>query len=89
MRYEQVGTTGLPAISLTALMRPKPTADRPFVTGLPTSGTPLTAYKALVEMHKASQLASSVVTFNMDRYVGLPKSIRAIIALCTVISTLR
>lgn len=31
----------------------KPTADRPFVLGLPTGGTPLTAYKALVEMHKA------------------------------------
>ena len=25
----------------------KPTADRPFVLGLPTGGTPLTAYKAL------------------------------------------
>ena len=29
----------------------KPTADRPFVLGLPTGGTPLTAYKALVELH--------------------------------------
>lgn len=31
----------------------KPTADRPFVLGLPTGGTPMTTYKALVEMHKA------------------------------------
>ena len=25
----------------------KPTADRPFVLGLPTGGTPMTTYKAL------------------------------------------
>ncbi len=37
----------------------KPTADRPFVLGLPTGGTPMTTYKALVEMHKA------VVAFRM------------------------
>ncbi|MBD4513571.1 glucosamine-6-phosphate deaminase, partial [Xanthomonas citri pv. citri] len=50
----------------------KPTADRPFVLGLPTGGTPLTAYKALVEMHKAGQVSfKHVVTFNMDEYVGL------------------
>ena len=52
----------------------KPTADRPFLLGLPTGGTPLTAYKALVEMHKAGQVSfKHVVTFNMDEYVGLPK----------------
>lgn len=52
----------------------KPTADRPFVLGLPTGGTPLTAYKALVEMHKAGEVSfKHVVTFNMDEYVGLPK----------------
>ena len=31
----------------------KPTAERPFVLGLPTGGTPLEAYKHLIEMHKA------------------------------------
>ena len=52
----------------------KPTADRPFVLGLPTGGTPMTTYKALVEMHKAGQVSfKHVVTFNMDEYVGLPK----------------
>ena len=35
----------------------KPTADRPFVLGLPTGGTPMTTYKALVEMHKAGQVS--------------------------------
>ena len=66
----------------------KPTADRPFVLGLPTGGTPLTAYKALVEMHKAGQVSfKHVVTFNMDEYVGLPKEHpKAIIVLCIATS---
>ncbi|NJD84931.1 glucosamine-6-phosphate deaminase [Candidatus Erwinia dacicola] len=51
-----------------------PTADRPFVLGLPTGGTPLEAYKHLIERHKAGQVSfKHVVTFNMDEYVGLPK----------------
>ncbi|KOO09832.1 glucosamine-6-phosphate deaminase, partial [Vibrio xuii] len=28
----------------------KPTAERPFVLGLPTGGTPLATYKALIEL---------------------------------------
>lgn len=52
----------------------KPTADRPFVLGLPTGGTPLTTYKRLIELHKAGEVSfEHVVTFNMDEYVGLPK----------------
>ena len=55
-------------------MRSNRLADRPFVLGLPTGGTPMTTYKALVEMHKAGQVSfKHVVTFNMDEYVGLPK----------------
>lgn len=51
-----------------------PTADRPFVLGLPTGGTPLEAYKHLIGMHKAGQVSfKNVVTFNMDEYVGLPQ----------------
>lgn len=51
-----------------------PTADKPFVLGLPTGGTPLEAYKHLIDMHKAGQVSfKNVVTFNMDEYVGLPK----------------
>ena len=51
----------------------KPTADRPFVLGLPTGGTPLTTYKALVERFNAGKVSfKHVVTFNMDEYVGLP-----------------
>lgn len=52
----------------------KLTADCLFVLGLPTGGTPMTTYKALVEMHKAGQVSfKHVVTFNMDEYVGLLK----------------
>lgn len=52
----------------------KPTADRPFVLGLPTGGTPMEAYKHLVALYKAGEVSfKNVVTFNMDEYVGLPQ----------------
>ncbi|MGL4454590.1 MAG: glucosamine-6-phosphate deaminase [Plesiomonas sp.] len=51
----------------------KPTAERPFVLGLPTGGTPLATYKRLIELHQAGEVSfANVVTFNMDEYVGLP-----------------
>lgn len=50
-----------------------PSAQRPFVLGLPTGGTPVEAYKALVAMYQAGDVSfRHVVTFNMDEYVGLP-----------------
>jgi glucosamine-6-phosphate deaminase len=50
-----------------------PTAEKPFVLGLPTGSTPLGMYKRLIEFHKAGDLSfQHVVTFNMDEYVGLP-----------------
>lgn len=49
-----------------------PTADRPFVLGLPTGGTPLLTYKRLIELYQAGEVSfANVVTFNMDEYVGL------------------
>lgn len=52
----------------------KPTAERPFVLGLPTGGTPLQTYKRLIELHKAGEISfKNVVTFNMDEYIGLPE----------------
>ncbi|WP_431889036.1 glucosamine-6-phosphate deaminase [Pectobacterium colocasium] len=51
----------------------KPSAERPFILGLPTGSSPLEAYKSLVAMHKADLVSfKHVVTFNMDEYVGLP-----------------
>ncbi|KAI9489662.1 glucosamine-6-phosphate isomerase 1 [Zychaea mexicana] len=52
----------------------KPSAERPFVLGLPTGSSPIGTYKALVELHKAGDLSfEHVVTFNMDEYVGLAR----------------
>lgn len=51
----------------------KPDAQRPFVLGLPTGGTPLETYKNLVALYQAGDVSfQHVVTFNMDEYVGLP-----------------
>ncbi|KAI7885522.1 glucosamine-6-phosphate isomerase [Lichtheimia hyalospora FSU 10163] len=52
----------------------KPTAERPFVLGLPTGSSPIGTYKKLVELYKAGEISfKNVVTFNMDEYVGLPR----------------
>jgi glucosamine-6-phosphate deaminase len=52
-----------------------PTAERPFVLGLPTGGTPLATYKCLIELHLAGEVSfENVVTFNMDEYVGIEPS---------------
>lgn len=52
-----------------------PTAEKPFVLGLPTGSSPLGMYKALIEANKEGRVSfKHVVTFNMDEYVGLPES---------------
>jgi len=52
----------------------KPTAERPFVLGLPTGSTPIGTYKRLVQYVKEGSLSFRyVVTFNMDEYVALPR----------------
>lgn len=52
----------------------KPTAERPFVLGLPTGSSPLGMYKALIEANKSGKVSfEHVVTFNMDEYIGLPE----------------
>ena len=35
-----------------------PTAERPFVLGLPTGSSPLNVYKALVKQYKAGQVST-------------------------------
>ena len=50
-----------------------PTAERPFVLGLPTGSTPLTTYKHLIKSYNAGKVSfKNVVTFNMDEYCDLP-----------------
>jgi len=52
----------------------KPSAKKPFVLGLPTGSSPLGMYKELARLNKAGKVDfSSVVTFNMDEYVGIPE----------------
>lgn len=53
----------------------KPTADKPFVLGLPTGSSPLGMYKSLIELNKKGIVSfKHVITFNMDEYVGLPQN---------------
>ncbi|MFQ3175721.1 MAG: glucosamine-6-phosphate deaminase [Psychromonas sp.] len=78
---EQVGAWSA-AYIVSAIKAFKPTAERPFVLGLPTGGTPLHTYKELISLHKAGCVSfKHVVTFNMDEYVGIepnhPQSYRS------------
>ncbi len=51
----------------------KPTAEKPFVLGLPTGSSPIGMYRALVKAYNDGKVSfKNVVTFNMDEYVGLP-----------------
>ncbi|MDR2148007.1 MAG: glucosamine-6-phosphate deaminase [Tannerella sp.] len=53
----------------------QPTAKKPFVLGLPTGSSPLGTYKELISLCKKGKVFfKNVVTFNMDEYVGLPKT---------------
>ncbi|MGX6591806.1 glucosamine-6-phosphate deaminase [Cetobacterium ceti] len=54
------------------ILEAKPSAEKPFVLGLPTGGTPLAMYKRLIQFCKDGIISfENVVTFNMDEYVGL------------------
>ena len=52
-----------------------PTAENPFVLGLPTGSSPLGVYKELIKLHQSGNVSfKHVITFNMDEYVGIPKA---------------
>lgn len=52
-----------------------PSAEHPFVLGLPTGSSPVGMYCRLVEAYQAGRVSFRyVLTFNMDEYVGLPES---------------
>lgn len=67
----------------------RPTAERPFVLGLPTGSTPLGTYRELIKLYQAGKLSfENVITFNMDEYIGLDENIRrAITTSCGKISS--
>ena len=48
---------------------------RPFVLGLPTGSSPIGVYRELIEMNRTDKVSfKNVVTFNMDEYLGLPRT---------------
>ncbi len=52
----------------------KPTAEKPFVLGLPTGSSPIGMYRGLVKAYQEGRVSfKHVLTFNMDEYVGLPE----------------
>ena len=52
-----------------------PTANKPFVLGLPTGSSPIGTYEELVALYNDGKVSfQNVVTFNMDEYVELSES---------------
>ncbi len=52
-----------------------PTAQKPFVLGLPTGSTPLGVYARLIELYQEKKISfENVITFNMDEYAGLDEN---------------
>ena len=55
--------------------RANPTAENPFVPGLPAGSSPLGMYKSLIELNRKGLVSfKHVITFNMDEYAGLPEN---------------
>ncbi|MBR1594872.1 MAG: glucosamine-6-phosphate deaminase, partial [Alloprevotella sp.] len=52
----------------------KPTAEKPFVLGLPTGSSPIGMYQCIIKAYQEGRVSfRHVLTFNMDEYVGLPE----------------
>lgn len=67
--YQEMSKAAAQVIA--GVLNEKPNA----VLGMATGSTPLGVYQELVKMHKAGELDfHQVTTFNLDEYVGLPKS---------------
>ncbi len=56
------------------ILEAQPTAEKPFVLGLPTGSSPLGMYRELINLNKQGIISfQNVITFNMDEYIGLPE----------------
>jgi len=67
--YDEMSKVAADVIA--AQMKAKPNC----VLGLATGGTPVGTYKELIRRYKAGDLDfSKVTTFNLDEYIGLPKT---------------
>lgn len=57
------------------IKRANPAPDKPFVLGLPTGSSPLPVYREFIKMYKQGSFSfKSIITFNMDEYVGLDEN---------------
>ena len=60
---------------VTKINEANPTAQAPFVLGLPTGSSPLGMYRELIRLHQAGKVSfKHVITFNMDEYIGIPQN---------------
>ena len=51
-----------------------PSADNPYILGLPTGSSPLGTYTELINLYRQDKVSfKNVITFNMDEYVNLPE----------------
>lgn len=59
---------------ISRILKANPTAEHPFVLGLPTGSSPIGLYRELVKAYNEKRISfKNVITFNMDEYVGLPE----------------
>lgn len=71
--YEAVSEWAANHVARSIIQGSRP-GTRPFVLGLPTGSSPLGLYDRLAALHVRGALSfRTVVTFNMDEYVGLPE----------------
>ncbi len=71
--YEQLSQWAANYVA-SKIKKANPSAEKPFVLGLPTGSSPLGMYRNLIELHKKGVISfQHIVTFNMDEYVGLPQ----------------
>ena len=71
--YEQLSKWAANYVAA-SIKKANPTAEKPFVLGLPTGSSPLGMYKNLIELCKKGVISfQNIITFNMDEYVGLPQ----------------
>ncbi len=72
--YEEISQWAANHI-VTSINSFNPSAQKPFVLGLPTGSTPLGTYQELIKQNKAGKVSfENVVTFNMDEYVGIAEN---------------
>ena len=63
------------AYSIAAKMRQfKPSADRPFVLGVPAGQSPVGVFQQLISLHQKGEVTfRNVVAFGLNEYVGIPQ----------------